>query len=178
MSSLRPFHSESERDFYAHLGLYAELWSGVEGAIEFLIEFIYKNFGGLTVEPEPPLALERRLKFLRKAAKRLPELSSEEAEIVRMTDFLRDESSFRHLLIHGRNQHFLKEDPHFAFMVRPKDRKAPFGDQHETVVTQADIERHYHELGYVSICIFACISRLRESLKETDMAATQRRSDR
>ncbi|PBN41343.1 hypothetical protein [Sphingobium sp. D43FB] len=164
-----PFHSESERDWFAWSGLLISTWSATELSLGSLIDFVYRFCDGQTVEAEPPLNLERRIKFLQRAAGKLPKLAGEKDEIVALMDALRKASEFRHMTVHGTDRNIYKADPHFAYLSKPKDRKIPDG-QHITMrVTQEQIEAQYHEVGLMGLCILGCMSRLMSNL-ENEMA--------
>lgn len=114
--SIFPFHSESERSWFAWLGLYVATWSSTEGTVERLIDFIYDYQDGASVEREKPLNLDRRIKFIKRAAVRLAQLASEKDELLSMMDALSECASFRHLVVHGTNKNFYKTDPHWAYL--------------------------------------------------------------
>lgn len=161
-----PFHSDIERDYHAWVGLYITTWGGAEVMLDSLIHLLYAHFNAASVDAERPLALARKLRFLRKAAQKLDVLKPERKEIASLTDFLSTESDFRHDLVHGINVNFGNYDPHYAVMARPRDRNSLMGEQVQTVVTLDKLKERYDRVGFAGLCAAAISSRLFKTLED------------
>lgn len=96
-----PFTSKADEEFFGAIGRVVLSWAQLELGLDLSILAIRLDLGGDTIEPEAPRTLQRKLAFLRKAAKQLPGLVERRDEIIALAAAVRAESEGRHDLIHG-----------------------------------------------------------------------------
>lgn len=109
-----PFGGDEQ--FYSAIGKLTISWAYVEMGLDWLIREIHEPLDGRThVEPDPPISLQRKLRYLRRAFNRLPPLSSFNARFVTIADEIQLASEERHDLIHG---FILAQEGHKAVMAR------------------------------------------------------------
>jgi len=96
------FPYDGADDFYASIGKFAISWAYVEFGLDWMLVHIHHQLEGKEqVEPEIPISLQRKLKYLRKAFRTLPRLASFKDRFEKIADRIRDASDERHDLIHG-----------------------------------------------------------------------------
>jgi len=100
MSAGFPF--EGDEDFYASIGKLTISWAYVEFGLDWMLREIHEPLGGQTiVEPEIPISLQRKVRYLRKAFNKLPQLASFRDRFKTIGDEIVAASDERHDLIHG-----------------------------------------------------------------------------
>lgn len=99
------------------------MFSGVELAILYAVRILYKYFSAEQIEQEPPIALKRRLRLLKKIAENSPAVSLQKVQILTFCQNVTKEAEFRHDLIHGQNYrvYIIKpEEEFYGLMARPE----------------------------------------------------------
>lgn len=100
MSAGFPF--EGDEDFYASIGKLTISWAYVEFGLDWLIREIHEPLDGQTiVESEIPISLQRKVKYLRRAFNKLPQLAQFRGRFEKIADETIAASTERHDLIHG-----------------------------------------------------------------------------
>jgi hypothetical protein len=103
--------------FFAAVGRLAIAWAQIEGGLDYAIKIIHLSAGGDTIEPEIPWALQRKLRYLRKCAKKLAPLQAFQKEAESLAAKIETASVLRHDILHG----FVVDPPDdagFAKMIR------------------------------------------------------------
>ncbi|MDZ5633918.1 hypothetical protein [Janthinobacterium sp. GMG1] len=149
-----PFHSESDRDYNAWLGLYVRNSSSLECCLYDIIIILDRQNITPKIEPNKPISFTKKLKLIRVAFSTTRSLSHEKEEMIAILEFAKKESFFRHDLVHGINAQFLKVDPLHTLMWRPELIGINPAASDLLHVTQPDLEEHYHE---VSMAIHALL---------------------
>lgn len=146
-----PFHSDSDRNFHAYLGLYIGCWSSFECTLYELI----RSLRLLQREDMPPKAIpfKNKIKLIKKHFSSNAALISERDEALAICRFAEDEADFRHNLIHGVNVQIYKHDPWHALMLRPEITTDLFNNPDAMHVTEQDLETHYHEVGLAGFAV-------------------------
>lgn len=83
------------------LGMVVLNWSFVENNLDHWTAIAYADFGGSSIEAELPRQFGRKVKFLRKCFRRIPELSTFQDECTTYIDRAEAISTTRHYLVHG-----------------------------------------------------------------------------
>ena len=97
--------------FYAAVGRFSMSWSILESGLDHSVLIIHEFLKTCRAfEPDPPRSLERKIDFLRKCVRRLPELAPFQSAVLELTEKITKASVLRHDIIHG----FLTEDPRTA----------------------------------------------------------------
>ena len=96
------YTSPADEAFFAAIGRLTISWAYVETGISFLIEMIHHSLNGEErVDRVKPISLTRRLTYLRKAFRTLPELASFQDGFGNLATTIEAESETRHDIIHG-----------------------------------------------------------------------------
>jgi hypothetical protein len=86
-------------------------WSILEIGIDHSILIVHEFLKSCRAfQPEPPRSLERKINFLRKCVRRLPELATFQQAVLDLMNRVTKASELRHDIIHG----FVTEDPRTA----------------------------------------------------------------
>ena len=146
-----PFHSDSDRNYHAYLGLYIGCWSGFEAMLYELI----RSLRLLQREDMPPKAIpfKNKIKLIKKHFSSNAALNAERDAALAICKFAEDEADFRHNLIHGVNVQIYKRDPWHAQMLRPEITTELFNNPDVMHVTEQDLETHYHEVGAAGFAV-------------------------
>ncbi len=149
--SVYPFHSESEKDYYAWIGLYVSSWAALETGIDRAVDAVYRFLDGVSIETRRPTALKAKLRFLRRALRKDDRLSRYHEALEKLLSLVEAESDFRHSIVHGAKINHLKVEPHYSVL----KRETKGGIEKILSVSRADVERRYNEVGDLSMGIIA-----------------------
>jgi hypothetical protein len=95
------FTSKEDEDFFAAIGRLTISWAHIEAGLDMSIAVIHPNLGGSRIEPDAPrTALSRKLRYIRKWAKTVPEPTFRESASA-LVDEIEKAAELRHDLIHG-----------------------------------------------------------------------------
>ncbi|WP_462163953.1 hypothetical protein [Pseudoalteromonas xiamenensis] len=131
-----PFHSDSEKDYYAMVGFYIKTFSGVEFALYSLIKTVSKVLDDPKLLPPKSISLTSKIKILTKAFE-LEKLSHEKEEMISILNFVEEKSELRHNLVHGVNAHLYKPEKWFTQMYRPEQTGSiPKKEEDVSVITE------------------------------------------
>ena len=155
-----PFHSESERNYYAWFGLYTQGWSGLEYGLFALLHILAKQGFGSIEKVSQGTQLTAKLKILRDLFHKHLELGDQRDEFLAIAEFISKESEFRHDLVHGVSAEIYKTDPHYSLTFRPEKLRHLGLPETARRVTQASIEEHYENVSRASMGILALTIRL------------------
>ncbi|SRR6266571_1380047 len=155
-----PFHSESERNYHAWVGLYIATWAGFEHSLYVLIKTLSVLLKEPELAPNKPLQLSSKLKLLKRIFSTNTLLSHENEEIFAIIKFTEDESIFRHNVIHGVDAEIYKREPWYAQKWRPEQSKKGPESSDLLFVNQHELEEHYNMTGMAGLAIAGLISRL------------------
>ena len=110
------FPYDGAEEFYSAIGKLTISWAYTEMGLDWLIREIHEPLGGQQhIEPDIPISLQRKLRYLRRAFKALPRLSSFQARFHKIADDIQTASVERHDLIHG---FIISQEGHRAVMAR------------------------------------------------------------
>ncbi|ELV8702147.1 hypothetical protein QNE55_004103 [Vibrio vulnificus] len=140
-----PFHSESEKDYYALVGLYIKTFSGVEFALYTLIKTVSKVLDEPKLLPKKSVSLTRKIDILSKAFER-EVLSNEKEEMLSILNFVKEKSELRHNLVHGVNAYIYKPEVWFTKMYRPEQTGSLPKKEDDVQVITEEILREECEL--------------------------------
>lgn len=121
-------HRELGEEFFAALGRMAASWAGVEFAAHFNVHVIFKCYSGGTIEKEVPEQISRKMRYLKKAYRNIPEIAqhAESAEkLIKQTTLLSEQ---RHFALHGAYVEIISESS-AKFVRRPSgfiDKTGPY----------------------------------------------------
>jgi hypothetical protein len=133
---LYPFHSESEKNYYALVGFYIATFSGVEFALYTLIKTVSKVLEDPKLLPPKSVSLTKKIKILTKAFE-LEALSNEKEEMLSILKFVEEKSELRHNLVHGVNAYLYKPEKWFTQMYRPEQTgSTPKTEEEVSVITE------------------------------------------
>ena len=66
------YTSPEDENFFGAVGRLVISWGHLEFSLDCMVEIIHIGFGGAEIEPEIPRTLQRKIRFLRTAFKRMP----------------------------------------------------------------------------------------------------------
>ncbi len=124
--------TDIENDFlhiYVCIGRLTLCWAHIENAIDNIITLVYVELNGKDIEPEAPIALSRKISFVRKVAKRLDIFSPRKDDILQLMDKVESASQQRHDIIHGiMEKNFEKQEIKITRLLRRENtyRKVSF----------------------------------------------------
>ncbi len=95
------YDSPQANEFFAALGRLTISWAHLELGLDSMIHVIHHGLGNRQYENETPRALSRKLKYLRKAFKRMPLPEETQAQLADWLDEIETASEARHDMIHG-----------------------------------------------------------------------------
>jgi hypothetical protein len=96
------FPYDGDESLYSSLGRLTIAWAYVEFGLDWLIREIHEPLGGSQiVQAEKPIALQNKLKYLRRAFREIDRLADFRERFEKIADQIRDASDERHDLIHG-----------------------------------------------------------------------------
>ena len=102
------------------------MWAKMEGALDSINHAIFYIGRGKQIEPEVPESLSRKLRFMRRAHSRLPELKPLQASADRIVDRVHDLKQRRHDMVHGIATRVPTGDILNVIVLR-RDKQAPKG---------------------------------------------------
>ena len=95
-------HSENlGHEFFAALGRMAAAWAGFEITVHMNIEVIRLLYGGEKIERQFPEQISRKLRYLLKAYRTIPELTQHTETALMLIERAKNLSEERHFAIHG-----------------------------------------------------------------------------
>jgi hypothetical protein len=96
------FTEPADEAFLAAIGRLTISWAHIEIGLDLLIGKVHHELRGHErIEPQKPIALKRKLTYLRKAFRMVPELAAFADRFPPMADEIIDASQQRHDFIHG-----------------------------------------------------------------------------
>jgi hypothetical protein len=90
-----------EEQFYGAIGRLTISWAHLELGIDISVMMIHHFLNGQTITREAPRSLQPKLKYLRKAARELPQFSLYQTYIGDLATAIEAASEKRHDIIHG-----------------------------------------------------------------------------
>jgi hypothetical protein len=90
-----------EPSFYEALGRFTATWAYLELGVDGACVSIFHRFGGKTISPNIPYSLDKKIEYLRKALKKLPDLSPFSERCATAVEILASLRTDRHDFIHG-----------------------------------------------------------------------------
>jgi hypothetical protein len=87
--------------YHKALGSAVQTWAGLEILLDANIHVIATHYGGKTIDPQVPLALKRKLKYLRRAFTELKTLSEFRESALADLEKIGPLGEERHSFIHG-----------------------------------------------------------------------------
>jgi hypothetical protein len=110
---------EPQDHFYHAVGRLTIAWAYLETGLDMAMAVIHHQLGGSgAIEPMMPYALQRKIRYLRKAFTKIPELAQWKDEFLAIADEITAASDKRHDLIHGYVQQHPSQSDATAKMVR------------------------------------------------------------
>lgn len=92
----------SPRDLaYRMIGMIANSWAMIEYCVDIINTIIFFRHDARSYEKRIPVALESKLKFLRRACNRIPKLKADGAAILPLVEDVLALRRHRHVVIHG-----------------------------------------------------------------------------
>lgn len=88
-------------NYYEPLGLATVQWAAVEQTLDVLIHLIFTHHRGNEIEAVVPVSLKRKIKYLRKAFRKIEALSQHKDAALPYFDRVIALSESRHDLVHG-----------------------------------------------------------------------------
>lgn len=90
-----------DEQFFGAIGRLAISWAHLEFGLDWLVEIFFYGFKGNTIEAEIPVALKKKISFLRIAFKRLPIGKEAIDGYMQLLKRIKTLSNTRHDIIHG-----------------------------------------------------------------------------
>lgn len=87
--------------FFAALGRLTLSWAHLEFGLDAAISIIHQRLGGDNIEPEVPIHLARKVKYLKRSIRRLAPLSAYQATAIPMLEQIAQAVEFRKNAVHG-----------------------------------------------------------------------------
>ncbi len=171
-----PFHSESDRDYHAWLGLYIGCWATFEYTLYKLICLLADLKFAPKVCEGKMISLERKLKEIKKAFTNNAELAEELSEALALVAFVEEEAQFRHNLIHGVNAQLLKVETFHKKMWRPEIVGSKPASEDVMLVTQSEIRDHYEKTGMAGLAVISLYTRLEEMYEHVSPGRSEEKS--
>lgn len=100
MSGMDTF-PEDEKRWFMHVGYLAQNWAAVETILDGVIRELHTNYDGHLIEPSPPQALNRKIKYARKAFAAHPKLQPHSPEINLLLETATQLAGVRHWTLHS-----------------------------------------------------------------------------
>ncbi len=146
------FTEPADEAFFAAIGRLTISWAHIEAGLDWLVRVAHHDLGGSErIEAQEPTALKRKLAYLRKAFRTLPELAAFADRFPPVADEIIEASVQRHDIIHGFVIHSLSGSGK-AVMARimPGDKTLkPFA------VTTADVLRAAVRASKIHVLVLA-----------------------
>jgi hypothetical protein len=98
---MNSYTAPEDEAFFAALGRLTISWAHIESGLDAAITVIHERLGGDSIEPELPRMLQRKLKYLRRACAKIPQLADYQVSFPMFADRVQAASETRHDLIHG-----------------------------------------------------------------------------
>lgn len=96
------FTAPEDEAFFAAIGRLAVAWAHIEISLDAMIAIVHDTMnGGELIEPEKPISLQRKLRYLRRAFNRMQELQPFNERFRAIADEVKAASEDRHDIIHG-----------------------------------------------------------------------------
>jgi hypothetical protein len=96
------FTEPADEAFFAAIGRLTISWAHIEVGLDWLVRVAHHDLGGRErIEAQEPTALKRKVTYLRKAFRTLPELAAFADRFPPIADEIIDASVQRHDFIHG-----------------------------------------------------------------------------
>lgn len=159
-----PFHSESEKNYKALVGLYIGEFSGVEYGLYELIKAVGDVIDDHNILPNKGVQLTKKISILRKAFKNNHMLSHEVNEMEAILKYIENESKFRHDLVHGVNAQRFKPEPWYTMMWRPEYAKEfPKKESDVRIITEEVLLEKYDGINNAAGAILGLWARLTDA---------------
>jgi hypothetical protein len=95
------FTSKEDEEFFAAIGRLTISWAQIELGLDCAIDIIHRFLGGQEIDPETPrTSLYRKMKYIRRWAKTVPEPTFRNS-IPDLMDAIESAAEARHDIIHG-----------------------------------------------------------------------------
>jgi len=121
---------EAAKELYAQVGFMTILWARMEGTLDLINRLLFYHAGGSRFEDRFPLALDRKLTFLRRCHRDLPELVSIQEAGFQLIDLVHTLKEQRHDIIHGDAETMPVTKMELVVLKRAKqDKQAILGHQ-------------------------------------------------
>jgi hypothetical protein len=150
---LPDFFTEPEDEaFFAAIGRLTISWAYIEIGLDMLIRVAHHDLGGdKQIRKDTPTGLKRKVEYLRKAFRRLPELAAFADRFAPMADEIIAASDQRHDIVHGFVVQMISGTGTAAMVrIMPSDGKPkPF------VVTTVDVMRAAVRASNIQAVAFA-----------------------
>ena len=104
--------------FAAAIGRLTLTWASLELALDIWAHEIFHRFGGSGLEDALPRPLDRKIRFLKDAFRKLAPLAPERDRAIRLLDRVGGAADFRHDMIHGVAVGQIEGDPSMVPMLR------------------------------------------------------------
>ncbi|PCJ70339.1 MAG: hypothetical protein COA62_06985 [Rhodobiaceae bacterium] len=95
------YSNKTDEALFAAIGRLTVSWAHLELGLDAMIDTIFYDLENPPKEKELPIALRRKLKYLRKAVKLIPMRPGDAEEYAALIDNIAKESDIRHDIIHG-----------------------------------------------------------------------------
>jgi len=96
------YTSPSDEEHFAAIGRLTVAWALLEAGLDMSVGCIHLYAGGSqAIEPELPRALERKMRYLRKAFNQIGPLSRWKETFPTLAEQIKVASDFRHDIVHG-----------------------------------------------------------------------------
>jgi len=96
------FTEPADEAFFAAIGRLTVSWAHIELGLDWLVRTIHHDLNGRDrIEKDEPIALKRKLDYLRKGFRKLPELEAFADRFPPIADEIVSASDQRHDMIHG-----------------------------------------------------------------------------
>lgn len=159
-----PFHSDSEKNYKALVGLYISAFSGVEFGLYTLLKTAAQITSNSILLPDKAVQLKRKISILKKVFAESDKLSHEFDEMKSILDYVERESEFRHNLVHGVNAQRFKVEPWHTMMWRPEHaKKFPNDINDVVVVTEELLLEKYEGINHANGAILGLWARLTDA---------------
>jgi hypothetical protein len=93
--------NEADEALFAAIGKLTVTWAHLEGGLDLMIQVIFHDLDNPPGEKEVPKALSRKIRYLKRAFKKLPVSEDDRTRYDQLFQDIQTESIVRHDIIHG-----------------------------------------------------------------------------
>lgn len=124
---------EEAKELYVSVGFLTILWARMEGTLDLINRMLFYHAGGQELEDRLPLALDRKLTFMRLCHRDLPQLEAIRASGLHLVDEVHRLKQQRHDIIHGDAQTMPISNLDLVILKRVKKDKTAIVEHRRTI---------------------------------------------